>query len=147
MQPFARATALVLGLALGLGCGNDRPVATLHGTHGPVRVALDVVATPAARAQGLMYRTALGDDEGMLFVFDETSDHGFWMKNTFIPLDMLFLDDALVVVGIHEHATPQSTETISIGRPSRYVLEVPGGWAARHGVGAGTRVELSGVPG
>lgn len=142
MQPFAPALGLALGLALVAGCRGDRPVAIVHGAHGPVRVGVEVVRTPAARTQGLMYRTTLGDDEGMLFVFDETSDHGFWMKNTFLSLDMLFLDEAGAVVGVHERATPQSTATISIGRPSRYVLEVPGGWAARHGVRPGTRVEL-----
>jgi uncharacterized membrane protein (UPF0127 family) len=141
--PSALLACVLLGAPA--SCGRDAPVAVLHGNNGPVRVRIEIVSTPAARSKGLMYRTALADDQGMLFVFDETSDHGFWMKNTFIPLDMIFIDETLAVVGVHENAVPQSTRNVSIGRPSRYVLEVPGGWSARHGISAGARVELPGV--
>jgi uncharacterized membrane protein (UPF0127 family) len=144
-----RLRPLVLAAALALlaqpGCAGDARTVVLQGHDGPVRVRVEIAATPSARAKGLMYRTALADGEGMLFVFDETKDHGFWMKNTFIPLDMIFIDEQLVVAGVHEHAVPQSTKTVSIGKESRYVLEVPGGWAARHGIAAGARVELPGV--
>jgi uncharacterized membrane protein (UPF0127 family) len=92
-----------------------------------------------------MYRTSLAEGHGMLFVFDEDASHSFWMKNTLIPLDMLFIARDGTVVGIHPNATPLSTADIRVGTPSRYVLEVPGGWAARHGVAAGARVELRGV--
>jgi len=81
----------------------------------------------------------------MLFVFDEDRNHSFWMKNTLIPLDMLFIARDGTVVGIHANATPLSTANIAVGKPSRYVLEVPGGWAARHGVAAGAQVEFRGV--
>jgi uncharacterized membrane protein (UPF0127 family) len=144
-----RLRPLVLAAALALlaqpGCAGDARTVVLQGHDGPVRVRVEIAATPSARAKGLMYRTALADGEGMLFVFDETKDHGFWMKNTFIPLDMIFIDEQLVVAGVHENAVPQSTTTVSIGKESRYVLEVPGGWAARHGIAAGARVELPGV--
>ena len=132
-------------LALLLACGSS-PTAVLHGTQGPVPVRLEVARTDAARMKGLMYRRTLADGDGMLFVFDTTAEHGFWMKNTFIPLDMIFIGDDLRIVGIHAQAVPQSTENISVGVPSRYVLEVPGGWAARHEIASGTRVELKGVP-
>ena len=81
----------------------------------------------------------------MLFVFDEDRNHSFWMKNTLIPLDMLFIARDGTVVGIHANATPLSTADIAVGKPSRYVLEVPGGWAARHGIAAGAQVEFRGV--
>ena len=69
------------------------------------------------------------------------------MKNTLIPLDMLFIAADGRIVGIHPDAVPLSTASMSVGRPSLYVLEVNGGWAARHGVRAGDRVEFHGVPG
>jgi len=108
-------------------------------------VSLEVAATPAERERGLMYRSSLAEGRGMLFVFDEDGNHGFWMKNTLIPLDMLFIARDGTVVGVHANATPLSTANISVGKSSRYVLEVPGGWAARHGIAAGARVELRGV--
>ncbi|HWP67156.1 MAG TPA: DUF192 domain-containing protein [Candidatus Limnocylindria bacterium] len=135
--------SLVAGLLA--ACGTA-PTAVLHGAAGPVSVRLEVARTEAARTKGLMYRRSLADGDGMLFVFDEARDHSFWMKNTFIPLDMIFIGEDLRVVGVHARAEPQSTQSISVGAPSRYVLEVPGGWAERHGVGRGTRVELHGVP-
>jgi hypothetical protein len=92
-----------------------------------------------------MYRTALPEGRGMLFVFDRDADHGFWMKNTLIPLDMLFIAADGRLVGIHANATPLSTAQITAGAPSRFVLEVPGGFAARHGVATGDRVEFAGV--
>jgi uncharacterized membrane protein (UPF0127 family) len=81
----------------------------------------------------------------MLFVFEEDADHEFWMKNTVIPLDMLFIAADGRLVGIRANATPLSTASVGVGAPSRFVLEVPGGWAARHGVAPGARVELRGV--
>ena len=142
-----RVIAGICGLALALlaACGSQ-PVAVLHGTAGPASVRLEIANTDATRTKGLMFRQSLADGDGMLFVFDQTSEHGFWMRNTFIPLDMIFIGDDLRVVGVHARAVPQSTETVSIGVPSRYVLEVPGGWAERHGVTRGTQVELRDVP-
>ena len=81
----------------------------------------------------------------MLFIFAEDRDHEFWMKNTFIPLDMLFIAADGRVVGVHADATPLSTARIAAGTPSRFVLEVAGGFAARHGIAPGDRVELDGV--
>jgi uncharacterized protein len=112
-----------------------------------VRVALEVMNTPAARERGMMYRPALAEDHGMLFVFPEEVEHPFWMKNTLVPLDMLFIAGDGRIVGIHADAVPISTASLSVGQPSTYVLEVNGGWAARHGVRAGDRIEFRDVPG
>jgi uncharacterized membrane protein (UPF0127 family) len=112
-----------------------------------VRVALEVMNTPAARERGMMYRPALAEDHGMLFVFPEEVEHPFWMKNTLVPLDMLFIAGDGRIVGIHADAVPLSTASLSVGQPSTYVLEVNGGWAARHGVRAGDRIEFRNVPG
>jgi len=135
-------------LAFSLGCAADGPTATVHRRDGSaVRVALEVVDTPSTLERGLMYRTTLAEDHGMLFVFPEEVEHPFWMKNTLIPLDMLFISADRRIVGIHADAVPLSTALLSVGRPSTYVLEVNGGWAARHNVRTGDRIEFRGVPG
>jgi len=134
-------------LFLAAACARESlPVARIHRADGVVEVAVEVVSTPEALARGLMYRTELADGRGMLFVFPDESDHRFWMKNTLIPLDMIFIAADGAIVGIHRDATPLSTATMGVGRPSRYVLEVPGGWAARSGVATGQRVELPLAP-
>jgi uncharacterized membrane protein (UPF0127 family) len=104
-------------------------------------VTAEVARTEADRARGLMWRERLGDDEGMLFVFPETADHTFWMRNTLIPLDMIFVDEHGLVTGVVARATPHSEEPRSAGR-SRWVLEVNGGWAEAHGVRPGDRVSI-----
>ena len=145
MQPRAMrhaAAALILLSA----CGRGSPVARIHAKGGEIEVALEVAVTPEAQQRGLMYRTSLAEDHGMLFVFPADEDHAFWMKNTLIPLDMLFIAADGRVVGIHPNATPLSTVAIQVGHPSRYVLEVPGGYTQRRGITAGDRVELSGLP-
>ena len=110
-------------------------------------VRVEVMRTPAEHERGLMFRQALGRDEGMLFVFPDAADHAFWMKNTLIPLDMIFVDAAGVVVGIVENAGPMTTTPRTVGVPSRYVLEVNGGWSAAQGVARGDRVRFEGVSG
>ena len=145
MQPRGARTAGAALLAL-VACGAHEPAAVVHTAGGGrAEVAVEVAATPEAQARGLMYRRALADGRGMLFVFPAEAPHQFWMKNTFIPLDMIFIAADGRIVGIHPNATPLSTAPLGVERPSRYVLEVPGGWAARRGVAPGDRVELRGI--
>jgi uncharacterized membrane protein (UPF0127 family) len=142
-----RVAAALAALLPALGaCRAEEPTAVVHTAAGPVEVRLELALTPEVQRQGLMYRSSLADGRGMLFVFPRDADHRFWMKNTLIPLDMIFIARDGRVVGIHPDATPLSETAVGIGRPSRYVLEVPGGWAARRGVAPGDRVELRGVP-
>lgn len=108
-------------------------------------VVVEVAADPASRERGLMFRQGLEEGRGMLFVFEEDEEHGFWMKNTLIPLDMIFISAEGRVVGVVSRAEPLSLEMRSGGR-CRYVLEVPGGWAGARGVRAGDRVRLENVP-
>jgi uncharacterized membrane protein (UPF0127 family) len=110
------------------------------------RVDVELARTDPERRQGLMDRPSLPDDAGMLFVFDAPSLQSFWMKNTLIPLDMIFIDDAGTIVGIVESAEPRTLTPRSVGKPSRYVLEVNGGWSKAHGVRAGDRVRFEDVP-
>jgi uncharacterized membrane protein (UPF0127 family) len=142
MQTRRVASAL---LAVALACAGGGPVARIETGTGTVSVALEVADSPEALERGLMYRKELRDGHGMLFVFPDESEHSFWMKNTLIPLDMLFIAGDGRIVGVHPDATPLSTAQITVGKPSRFVLEVPGGFAARHGVASGDRIVLSGV--
>lgn len=111
-----------------------------------VTVPVEVVATPESRALGLMYRRELGPDAGMLFVFPSTDVQSFWMKNTLLPLDMVFIDERRTIVGIVADARPLTTTPRSVGKPSRYVLEVNAGFCARQGIRAGQSVEFENVP-
>ncbi len=107
-------------------------------------VEVELARTPEEHERGLMFRERLAPGSGMLFVFPETAEHPFWMKNTLIPLDLVFIDEGGSVVGVVERAEPLSLEPRSAGA-SRYVLEVAGGFCAQHGVRAGDRVRLEGL--
>jgi uncharacterized membrane protein (UPF0127 family) len=107
-------------------------------------VQVEVADTDAKRERGLMFRKELADGRGMLFLFDEEGEHGFWMKDTLIPLDLIFVDSSGKVTGIIAQARPLSLE-LRNGGPSRMVLEVPGGWAAARGVRAGDRMRVEGL--
>ena len=93
-----------------------------------------------------MYRDRLADGHGMLFVFEDEADRSFWMKNTLIPLDIVFIGADGRIVGVRAETTPLSLAPVSVGRPSKWVLEVAGGYAARAGMAPGDRVELLAVP-
>ena len=142
------ALAAFVTLALTSACaGASEPRVIVQTTRGETPVRVEVAATPAKRSLGLMYRKELAEDAGMLFVFDETEEHSFWMKNTPLLLDMLFIDERGAIVGVVANATPFTTTPRTVGKPSRYVLEVNGGWCERHGVRAGDRVRFEGVAG
>ncbi len=108
-------------------------------------VVVELAADPASRERGLMFRKHLEDGHGMLFVFDEEAEQSFWMKNTLIPLDMVFISGQGRVVTVIARAEPLSLSP-RVGGPCRYVLEVPGGWAEARGVGPGDRVRFENVP-
>lgn len=129
--------AVVLTLALSVSACASEPRVVLHTAGGDVPVTVEVAATPAQQALGLMYRKELGANTGMLFVFDSTIEHPFWMKNTVLPLDMIFLGEDRKVVGIVKDAVPFTTTSRTVGVPSRYVLEVNAGFSDTHGVKTG----------
>jgi uncharacterized membrane protein (UPF0127 family) len=104
---------------------------------GGAAVETEVVRSPHDTARGLMYRTSLATDHGMLFDLRVREDHKFWMHNTCIPLDLLYVDEDGLIVGLVENAPTLNDESRGVGCPSRYVLEVTAGWARRHGVKAG----------
>ena len=102
---------------------------------------VELALTPEEQAQGLMYRTELAPDAGMLFIFPEARRASFWMRNTLIPLDMLFIRQNGRVANIIENAEPETlTSRRSTGRV-KAVLEIPGGRAAELGIKAGDLVK------
>lgn len=99
-----------------------------------------IADTPERQQQGLMFVRDLPADEGMLFPADPPRIASMWMKNTLIPLDMLFVDARGRIVTLHERTTPLSLQTLSSDRPVRGVLELRGGEAARRGIRLGDQV-------
>lgn len=124
------------------------PVAqvVLEGRDGLTRVEAEVANTSASISRGLMWRRTLDEGKGMLFVYGGPSTMKFWMKNTLISLDMIFITQELRVLGVVERAVPNSLESLGFAEPSMYVLEVPGGYAQKIGLKAGSKVELLGLP-
>lgn len=108
-------------------------------------VRVEVADNAQARELGLMYRQHLDPDAGMLFVFKEPQHLTFWMKNTEIPLDMIFVGADGTVAGIIENAEPFSERMVAVSGNSQYVLEVNGWFARRHGIKAGDRLEFLGL--
>lgn len=121
------------------------PTATIETQHGPVTVELEVARTPAVRERGLMFRREMADNHGMLFVFPRAEHQVFWMHNTLIPLDMIFIRADRTILGIVKNATPETDDPREVPGDSMYVLEMNGGWCDRHNVAAGQRIAFSGV--
>jgi uncharacterized membrane protein (UPF0127 family) len=107
-------------------------------------VHVEIADDEASRERGLMFRSRMDEDAGMIFVFKAQQVVYFWMKNTEIPLDMIFADGDGRVVGIVADAKPYSKQTVGPGKPSQYVLEVNGGFCKRHGIVAGGWMRFSG---
>jgi uncharacterized protein len=112
---------------------------------GPWILEVEVASTPEERSRGLMFRKELQPDRGMLFVFGETEEHSFWMRNTLIALDMIFLAEDRTVAGVVANATPRTDVARTIGKASRYVVEVSAGEAGAHAIVPGTRAVFLGV--
>ncbi len=104
---------------------------------GERRYAVEIVDARFEITRGLMCRRAMQRDWGMLFLMEQTRVQSFWMMNTLMPLDMVFIDEDWTVVGVVANATPRTTSPRTVGKPSRFVLELVGGEAARAGITAG----------
>ena len=105
------------------------------------RGEIEVADTPEEQAQGLMYRDSMKDSQGMLFLFDREEPLSFWMKNTRLPLDIIFIDNDKRVVSIAKNCKPYSLDPRESEKPARYVLELNGGLCERVGIVPGCRVE------
>ncbi len=103
--------------------------------------SVEIAKTDEEKAKGLMNREALPENSGMWFVFTHPVEEEFWMKDTLIPLDMIFVGDDMQIVHIKESAVPKSVEMISSPEPYMYVLEINAGKVAQHGIKVGDKVE------
>ena len=136
---------LLLLVLLLAGCPNDQAWVEVKGERFKVAVADD----DASRARGLMFVDELGDDEGMVFLFRREAPRAFWMKNTRIPLDIIYLDQSWAVVDIIENAKPCRTQRCPAypsQRPAQYVLELNGGLSEQLGLRVGDAIIVGNLP-
>ena len=110
--------------------------------NGAVLLNVEVADTEPKREQGLMFRRKLAEDHGMIFLFDEEHEITMWMKNTYIPLDMVFVGSDWRIVHIAYDTEPFSTDVISSLRPASRVVELPAGQARKLGLAVGDAVAL-----
>jgi len=112
---------------------------------GTASVDVEVVSSEEDVERGLMYRKSMAPDAGMLFLMRRDYDWAFWMKNTYISLDLIFIRRDMTIAGIVKNAPPLNEDLQRVGEPSLYVLEVNAGWTAQHGVVANAKVWFDGV--
>jgi len=111
--------------------------------HTSITAQVDIADTEATREYGLMNRTYMPPDHGMLFIFDYQTTVSFWMKDTLIPLDQVFIDSNSRIVDIYKNATPLSEYVYTAKSPSKYVVELNGGYCDRYGIKVGDSVSLN----
>lgn len=140
-----QTAALILAgtLLLLCGCQNKGPQAHLRTQSGKeVILNVEVARTPAQRNMGLMFRKTLPPQKGMLFIFESDQQQAFTMKNTFIPLDMIFIDRSNRIVGLVENARPLTSGPYQVDATSRYVLEVNASFCRQNGLSVGDTVDF-----
>ncbi|HEY5451985.1 MAG TPA: DUF192 domain-containing protein [Polyangia bacterium] len=118
------------------------PTVTIDTGERKVPFKVELAVTPAEHERGLMYREHLDADAGMLFISESPRRQVFWMKNTLIPLDMIFIGADWRIAGIVENAEPKTLSSREVAAPSQYVLEIGGGLSARYGIRAGQLVDF-----
>ncbi len=140
-----RAFAVAAMLASTLAAAQDAPtefrvIPLSAGIH---VIRAEVAADPNERERGLMFRKALGPNQGMVFLFDRPAAQCMWMRNTLIPLSVAFIDERGRIINIEEMAA-QTDDNHCAARPATYALEMSRGWFAKHGIAAGA--QISGLP-
>ena len=148
MRVRRRIAGIALAVAvagLPLVAAADDTHAVLHTRQGNFSFNIEIADTEASREQGLMYRKSLAPDAGMLFDFHEERPVEFWMVNTLIPLDMIFIAADGTVKSIHANAVPGDATPIPSGAPVQFVFEIAGGRAAAIGLAPGDHLEQSRV--
>jgi uncharacterized protein len=138
---FMRSLALLLLLAT-TAAAQQLPVTQLSA--GMYLIRAEIAADYGSRMTGLMNRSAMPANAGMLFIFDEVTTHCMWMKNTLIPLSVAFLDEKGAIINV-EDMKPQTEDSHCARRPARYALEMNRGWFAAKGIKPGSRI--GGIPG
>lgn len=135
--PAPQATALGVPQS-----GLERMQMTIGSRTGTHLFTVEVASSPAQQQHGMMFRTAIGPNEGMLFPYDPPEHVGFWMKNTLIPLDIIYIRPDRTIARITT-AKPHDETPLPSGEPVAWVLEIAGGRAAELGIAPGDRVQLS----
>ena len=107
-----------------------------------VTIDIEIADTLHEKRIGLMYRKSMADRKGMLFIFDNMRAQFFWMKNTYIPLDMVFIGKGMEIVGIAKNTTPLSEELIPVHDESQYIVEVNAGFTDTYGIHVGDYIEI-----
>lgn len=110
-------------------------------TRGQILLDIEVANNEAETTQGLMFRQSMADTQGMLFLFDGMEPRSFWMKNTYIPLDIIFIDNQRRVVSVQKNAAILNERSLPSEGPAQYVLEVNGGWCDKKGVEKGDQLD------
>ena len=141
-------TLVIAGLMLALCAVGSAHAACTPGSldlrwpGGQAHFTVEVAADQAAREKGLMFRDHMASSAGMIFVYQAPNHARFWMKNTLIPLDMIFADETGLVTVVHSDAIPQDLTPIDGGEGVMYVLEINGGLAKRIGIAAGAEMRF-----
>lgn len=143
----ALAALALLPLTAAADTACDPTRIDLRGPFGQARFHVEIADDSAERAKGLMFREAMASGAGMLFVYQQPQPAAFWMKNTLIPLDMIFADAQGVVTHVHEHAVPGDETPIPGGNAVQYVLEINAGLAARLGIAPGAELRHPAIAG
>lgn len=107
-----------------------------------ITIAIEKAETAEEHAIGLMYRREMQEGQGMLFIGDREEEKGFWMKNTYIALDIIYVNAGMEIVSIGKYAKPRSTETVPSGAPAQYVVEVVAGFCDKYGIGQGDKISF-----
>lgn len=134
------AVFMLASLALA-ACSNAESKLVLHTAKGDFAFTVEIADDGAERAQGLMFRDHLAADAGMLFDYHTEQLASFWMQNTLIPLDMIFIGADGIVKNIHVNARPLDTTSIPSEFPIRFVLEIPGGRSTEIGLAVGDKID------
>lgn len=145
---FPKITLLFFAAILLSGCDWIARIPEVHiikKDGSTVKVQVEVARKPAERNLGLMYRKSLGKNKGMLFMFNEEKKQNFIMKNTYIPLDIIFISKDLRIEGWVENATPLSQQQYAIDKPSQHVLEVNAFFCRDHGIATGDKVRFKDI--
>jgi uncharacterized protein len=140
--PPANGAAGAAGAGSGGAAGSPNPSAAIALViFGADTVRAEVARSSAERSRGLMYRETLADGTGMLFVFDDAQERSFWMQNTYVALDIAFIDETFRVLNI-EQMEARTEDLHDSDGPAMYALEVPKGWFAKNGIRAGAIAKI-----
>lgn len=107
------------------------------------KIDIEIASNDSARMKGLMFRKSMEDTKGMLFIFEVPEVHSFWMKNTIMSLDIIFINENKEIVKIHKNTKPFSTESLPSVKPSIYVVEVQAGFTDKYKIKEGDKIEFN----